>query len=909
LVSGQRFGDVLRSHRERLQLTQEDLAQRAALGVRTVRELEAGRVLRPRGHSLRLLADALALDEQARTQFVSLAYNGAQTSEATQLARALPRQLPADVAGFTGRQDVLEALDNTLVDHAPTAATLGVAVITGMPGIGKTAVAVRWAHRVASRFPDGTLYVNLHGCSGGTAVPPVAALARLLRALGVSADRVPVDPEEAAALYRSVLATRRVLVVLDNAASAEQVRLLLPGNAGSFVLVTSRHNLTGLVAHEGAHELALGALTPAESHQLLIHVLGAQRVASDSRAANRLARLCAHLPLALRIAAANLATDSQRRIAEFADRLAHDRLAALTSPGDEERAVRAAFDVSYDAQPAPARRVFRLLGLAPGPDVTIEVAAALADVAVGDAESLVGHLARAHLVQRSTKGRYSLHDLLRHYAHDRVVDEPDREEATNRLLDYYLACTNAAADRLYPYMFRLDVGDRIKTLHPGFADDSAAMTWLDAERHNVIAAVGLARQLRPGVACALAVALRGYLWLRGYALDAVQTADVALAAAAKHGTLEARTAAEITAAMTYYNVGDHPRAAKHGEAAVRLARRAGMKSAEAPALANLGPILLRGGNPTAGVDCTLEALALARQCTRAAEGALLADLTTAYCELGQLRDASSSARAAVAIDRECGSLVNEGHARARLGEACYLLGDLDEAGVHLQRALELAREIANRPSEAPTLAFQAAVTAAQGRLAEAADTAEAAVSAIADQDHWTEIECRNMLGVVMRQLGRHREALAEHTRALELIGGAAHSAPAVVALIGLSEVQRELGELPEAAACASEAVQISSTAGYRVLEGQGHVAMAEVALADGQCDSAAAHAAQAVGIQQTTGHCLGEARAKLVLGHAVRHEGSKHWNDALAIFESCGAKGEATAVSELLRHRSADALA
>jgi tetratricopeptide (TPR) repeat protein/transcriptional regulator with XRE-family HTH domain len=902
-VSEQCFGDVLRSHRERLQLTQEDLAQRAALGVRTVRELEAGRVLRPRGQSLRLLADALALDGQARAQFVSLAYHGAKTSEPT----PPPRQLPADIAGFIGRQDVLEALDNTLTDHAalPTAA-VGVVGITGMAGIGKTAVAVHWAHRVASRFPDGTLYVDLHGCASATPLRPIAALSRFLRALGVSEDRVPVDSDEVAALYRSVLATRRVLVLLDNAASAEQVRPLLPGTAGSFVLVTSRNHLTGLVAHDGAQELSLSGLRPAESRELLAHVLGAKRVAADVWGASRLARLCVHLPLALRIAAANLATNPDGSIAEYADNLAHDRLSALTSPGDEGRAVRSAFDLSYGAQPLAARRMFRLLGLVPGPDIAIEAAAALADAPATRAAALLDHLARVHLVERSPNGHYGLHDLLRHYAQDRVRHEPDRDDATNRLLDYYLAATNAAADRMYPYMFRVDVGDRINALHPGFADGSAATAWLDAERQNVIAAIGMARRPRPAAACALAVALRGYLWFRGHSVDALHTAEVALAAAAADGTIEARAGAEITAAMTYYNAGDHPRAAAHGEAAVTLARRAGIKNAEAPALANLAPILLRTGDPTAAVERILEAVAVARQCARrTAEGALLAELALAYRELGRLGDAEANARAAVVINRECGSLVNEGRALAALGAICYELGDLDEAATHMQRSLDLARETADRPSEAPALAVQAAVTAAQGRLAEAADAADAALDAMAEQDHWTEVECRNTLGIVMRYLGRYHDAVAQHMRALELIGNAPHCAPAVIALIGLSEAHRALDEMPEAATCAREAVQISSTAGYRVLEGQAHVEAAEIALVNRQCESAAAHAAEAVAIQQATGHRLGEARAKFVLGHADSHEGAKHWHGSLAIFEHCGAKGEAIAVSELLRHRGA----
>jgi tetratricopeptide (TPR) repeat protein/transcriptional regulator with XRE-family HTH domain len=906
-MAAQRFGDVLRSHREHLHLTQEELAQRAALGVRTIRELEAGRVLRPRGHSLRLLAQALELDEDARTDFISLAYDIVQPLDTEPASRSVPRQLPADVAGFVGRHDVLKALDGALYDGGSGSSAVGIAVIAGMAGIGKTAVAARWAHRVTSQFPDGALYVDLRGYSPAAALRPIDALARFLRGLGVPAERVPADQDETAALYRSVLASRRVLVVLDNAASAEQVRPLLPGAAGSFVLVTSRDQLTGLVAREGAREFCLGGLEPAESQELLASLLGAERMATDRCAAERLAQLCAHLPLALRIAAANLAVDRESGVAEFADKLAQGRLAALRLPGDDDRAVLAAFDLSYRAQPASACRLFRLLSLIPGPDFTVEVAAALGGAAVGDAAPLLDGLVGAHLVQRLANGRYSLHDLLRHYAQDRVGSEPDRAEAGNRLLDYYLAATDAAADRLYPYMFRLDIGARTRALHPAFADDCAAIDWLDAEHDNLIAAIGAASQSHPKAACALAVALRGYLWFRRCAVGAVQTADIALAAAADDDTIAVRTAAEITATMAYYNIGDHARAARHGDTAVRLARQAGIKSAEAPALANLGPILLRAGQPTAATERELEALALARQCERrTAEGPILASLTVSYRELGRLRDAADSARAAVAIDRECDSLVNEGLALTCLGEVLHLLGDLDEATSYLQRSLAIARRIGNRASEAPALAALAAVLADQGHLAEAADDATAAITAVADQDHWTEVECRNTLAGVMHHMGRHRDAVDEHARAHDLTSGADRSAPAVVALIGMSEAYRALGEIQEAAACAGEALQISQAVGYRVLEGQAHLAAAQAALADGQRDTAAKHATRAIEIQHATGHRLGEARAGVVLGRADAPNGTRHWPDAYAIFEQCGAQPEATATAELIRESSAD---
>jgi tetratricopeptide (TPR) repeat protein/transcriptional regulator with XRE-family HTH domain len=904
-MSGQGLGGVLRTHRERLQLTQEELAEQAGLAVRTVRELEAGRVLRPRGHSLRLLAEALGLDDEARTDFMSRAYRARRSPDTAHV----PRQLPCEVAGFAGRHDVLAALDDALRASQSDPSAVGIAVVVGMAGIGKTAVAVRWAHRVASRFPDGTLYVDLRGCSAAVALRPIDALARFLRALGVAAERVPVDPDEAAALYRSVLASRRVLVLLDNAGDAAQLRPLLPGGGGSFVLLTSRARLTGLVAREGARELVLGGLGQTESEELLTSVIGAERVAAERPAATRLAQLCAYLPLALRIAAANLATDQQSSVSEFAEKLAQDRLAALQVPGDEQHAVLAAFDISYRRQPDAARRVFRLLGLVPGPDFTMEAAAALAGIAVSEAEALLDGLTRTHLVQRSAKGRFSLHDLLRHFAQDRVATEPDRVEAMDRLLDYYLAVTDAAAARLYPYMFRLGTGDRITSLAPTFSEDGAAIGWLDAERPNIIAAIRMSREPRPLAACTLAVALRGYLWLRGYVVDAVQTADAALEAAAADTTIEARVGAEITAAMAYHNIGNHTRAARHGEAAVRLARQAGIKTAEAPALANLGPILLRAGDPAGAIERTLDALALARQCRiRTAEGVLLADLTVAYRELGRLHDAADSARAAVAIHRGCQSLVNECQALTYLGEVCRLLGDLDEAATHLQRSLAIASQIGNRTFEAPALATRAAVLAEQGRLAEAADVAMTALMAMTDQDHWSEVECRNTLGSVMSHVGRHRDAVDEHTRALDLIGGADHAAPAVVALIGLSEAYRDLGETREAAACASEALQTSTAVGYRMLEGQAHVAAAQVALVEGRATAAATHAWQAIEMHHAIGHRLGEARAKVVLGHADLRERTKHWQHAFAIFEQCGAKREATATIGLLRDSAAEAL-
>ena len=328
-------------------------------------------------------------------------------------AAVRPGQLPPDQAGFTGRSEYLDRLDELLANGTAVV----ISAIAGTAGVGKTALAVHWAHRVRDRFPDGQLYVNLRGYAPGPAMRPIDALAGFLAALDVPPERVPADVDQATALYRTLLADRRMLVLLDNAAGADQVRPLLPGARGCLVLVTSLDRLGGLVAREGAHASTLDVLTSGEARTLLAGVIGADRVAAEPDAAAELARLCAHLPLALRIAAANLGEYPDRRIADHVDALrADDRLSALAVAGDDDTAVRAAFDLSYAALPARARLLFGRLGLVPGTDVTPAAAAALTGGTVDDVVSTVDTLVAAHLLTEAAPGRYTNHDLLRRYA-------------------------------------------------------------------------------------------------------------------------------------------------------------------------------------------------------------------------------------------------------------------------------------------------------------------------------------------------------------------------------------------------------------------------------------------------------------------------------------------------------------
>jgi hypothetical protein len=338
-------------------------------------------------------------------------------------------------------------------------------------------VAVHWAHRVADRFPDGQLYLNLRGYSSGEPMRAVEALAALLRSLGTLPERIPTEEDQAAALYRTVMADRRVLVVLDNARSVDQVRPLLPGSHGCLVLVTSRDRLAGLVARDGARRLSLDVLPPEEAFALLTRILGADRTAAEPAATAELARVCAYLPLALRIAAAHLSDRTDLVIAAYIAELTDsDPVTSLRVDGDDETAVRTALDRSYLSLPEPTRRMFRLLGVVPGPDFTAMAAAALAGSTVDDAAQHLRRLANAHLIDEHTHGRYAFHDLLRAYA-SHIVEETEVSEQRNvaltRLMSWYLQVADASATILYPHFARLPIPTTTTRVPPVTVDSPA----------------------------------------------------------------------------------------------------------------------------------------------------------------------------------------------------------------------------------------------------------------------------------------------------------------------------------------------------------------------------------------------------------------------------------------------------
>ncbi|NUT91050.1 MAG: hypothetical protein HOY78_03380 [Saccharothrix sp.] len=390
------------------------------------------------------------------------------------VVRRPPRQLPPDVPGFVGRAGALAELD------VPRG-TVVVSAVSGTAGVGKTALAVRWAHAAATRFPDGCLYADLRGFGPGRAAAPEEVLAAFLRALGVGDP--PAGAAELSARFRSELSDRRVLVVLDNAASPAQVRPLLAGAPGCRTVVTSRDSLAGLVARDGAHRVHLDLLSPEEARVLLVGLIG-ERAERDPEAVAELARRCARLPLALRVAAELAVARPDASVRHLVDELAERGLDLLDAGGDGDTAVRAVFSWSVDALPVAAARAFGLLGVHPGREVGLHAAAALLDADLAVTRGVLDVLVRAHLVQPVGPDRFGMHDLLREYAAERADDTG----AVRRLLDHYRCAAAVAMDLLYPFESdRRPKPPPSGTPLPLLTVDTA-QAWLDAEQANLVAA-------------------------------------------------------------------------------------------------------------------------------------------------------------------------------------------------------------------------------------------------------------------------------------------------------------------------------------------------------------------------------------------------------------------------------------
>jgi transcriptional regulator with XRE-family HTH domain len=420
------IGEAVRFHRLRQGMTQEQLAAASGTGLRTIRDIETGRILRPRPSTVRLLADALQLHGPERDRFHrALLATGVERPEAPRAgpgrsireSGVVPRQLPTVTGQLAGRKAELGVLDQ-LADSGSSATTAPISAILGTAGVGKTTLALHWAHQAAARFPDGQLFVNLRGFDpNGTPMPATEAIRGFLAALAVRPNQIPANLDAQAGLYRSLLAQRRMLIVLDNARDADQVRPLLPASPTSLVVITSRNQLTSLTILEAAKPITLDLLSTTEARQLLSQRLGTHRATAEPRATEQIITSCARLPLALAIAAGRAAAHPDFPLATLAKELHQARtgLEALAG-GEPATNLRAAFSWSYHTLSPPAAQLFRLLGQHAGPDISTPTAASLAGLPRAQTSRLLGELARAYLLTQPTPDRYRFHDLLRAYA-------------------------------------------------------------------------------------------------------------------------------------------------------------------------------------------------------------------------------------------------------------------------------------------------------------------------------------------------------------------------------------------------------------------------------------------------------------------------------------------------------------
>jgi tetratricopeptide (TPR) repeat protein/transcriptional regulator with XRE-family HTH domain len=730
----------LAQRRKAVGLTQEQLAERLGVERTTVVRWERGDTeplpwLRPR------LAEALGVSAGRLGEL--LAADCAPVSPAGRAA-AVPRQLPAAVADFTGRAAELAALTQVLDNASADAPGMVViSAIGGTAGVGKTALALHWAHQVAHRFPHGQLHVNLRGYDpSGDPGTAAEAIRGFLDALGVPPERTPTSREAQAGLYRSLLSGRRMLILLDNARDEQQVRPLLPASPASLVVVTSRSQLSGLAAADGAQMLNLDVLTHAEAVQMLTARLGADRAAAEPAAVDQIASLCACLPLALGVAAARAAVRPRLALAALAAELRDSagRLDALDA-GDPAASVRAVFSWSTRQLSDESARMFRLLGLQPGPDISVPAAASLAAVGESEARRLLAGLARSHLIAEHLPGRYVFHDLLRAYAADQAhhtESDADRSEAVGRVLDHYLHTAARAALVLVPHKEPVVLavpGPGAVISQP--ADRRQALAWLETEHQVLLAAISLAAGSGfDAHAWQLSWALTSFLQRSGYWQEWAATQRTALTSATRLGDTTGQAVSGRLLATACNELGDLDQARSHYTSSLTLYRRLGDRLGEAKIHHNLGVLAERQGRHAHALNHAQQALRLYEAIgDKAGQAEALNSAGWYHGLLGDYGQARALCHQAVALSAATGARWAEGCAWDSLGYAEHHLGNLAEAAACYERALSIAREIGDRFDEALALTHLGDTRQAAGEVVRARRAWQQALTILDDLEH------------------------------------------------------------------------------------------------------------------------------------------------------------------------------
>lgn len=833
---------------------------------------------------------------QRWAQLGKLPKSPADPPEAAPASVPTPAQLPHAISGFASRERELARLEQA-----------SIAVIHGRPGAGKTALAVHWAHSVAARYPDGQLFLNLRGHHATLRpVTPVEALGRLLGSLGVPFAPLAQELDEAAGLWRSTLAGRRLLILLDDAISADQIRPLLPGASGCTLVVTSRHHLADLVVQDGAESVLVDVLPAECSTVLLGQAAGSARVAAEPDAAAAVATACGHLPLALRLAGALVGSSADLSFAELARELAvGDRLTALeglSRPSPVEKA----FELSYLALPADAALLFRMLGLHVGSSISTQVAALLADLDPPVARELLRTLAEAHLVEPGRSGRYRMHDLLRAYA-SRLVEASenatDRDRARERLLEWYLDGALAVSALLDQGRDRAWVDDAARsTWQP---TDEEANAWLDAEHRNVTAAIEFdARHGTGRYAWALVDLMTGVLFRRKEVADLIAATEAGLFAARACADGHAEGVMLLRRGWLRWRTGQRDGASGDFALAQRLFHETGVRRAEASTLRGLSNSHAYAGRLAQARACAEAALAIYREDGDAdGQAATLTNLAFVTNRAADFPASTDYIEASLALHREAGSRGNIAMALANLSHVLLVRGAVARAVSCSEEAITVAQEVGDGVAEIIALANCALSLEQAGDLEQAHRRARAAVARAQEMSYrFGEAAAMDVLATTSRLLG-HAEARERRARALELARDVNDLAMEAEILLGAARdtyqaAARASAQSPDAPGrpagfdtahdAAQRAFDAALVAESTHTQAEALSLLAACDLGLGSPAAALAEARRAVVMHAASGARLAEVVSRCILAHAQRQDAkpsaaAREWRTARAL--------------------------
>jgi DNA-binding SARP family transcriptional activator len=713
------------------------------------------------GRAREMLANELGVDPGLDLQhlYQRILAKDQPSSAGSPAVTAAPRQLPPGVRHFVGRSAELARLTAVLDEMLESGGGTAIATISGTAGVGKTALAVHWSHLVADRFPDGQLYVNLKGFApSGKPLGPSAAIRGFLDALETPAEQIPVSLDSQIALYRSLLSDRRMLVLLDNARTSDQVLPLLSGGPGCLVLVTSRNKLTGLVAAHDAYPVNLDVLSADEARELLRHRLGPDLLADNPAATDELIELCAHLPLALSVLAAEVTARPARPLSSIVTDLRDSRARLDTLSGDQATInVRAVFSWSYRQLKESGATMLRLLSLHPGPDISVPAAASLAGIPRRQARADLANLAAASLITEVSPDRYAFHDLLRAYAAEQcaaIDSQAERRAAASRVFDYYLHAASGAARTLFSQrsmLAWLDVAPPVPGVIREEHDDyDRALAWLRAERHVLIAVISWAATESDPHAMQIPLVLRTFLHRSGHWHDCLRIVKIALAAAGRLGDLAGQAHAHRLLSTTYNFLGSYQQAERHATQALALYEELGYPMGQGDAHLEIAHMFNQLGRPADTLrhaERALEQFKIAGY--RAGEAISLNNVGWCHILLGNFEQALPYLRQALDLQAELDDQHGCASTWDSIGGAYFGLGQYEVAIDCYRNADKLAQQFSDRYQKSVFLHHLGNAHQALGDLPSASDAWSQALIILEDLEHPDVSEVRAKLAAAV----------------------------------------------------------------------------------------------------------------------------------------------------------------